>query len=204
MTMLLCSCSSRHKDKVEPPIVAVDSPSEDDLLPIPRGASSSSRPYASGDGLLTAPLPVGDSWECLEQLSRPPKPPVTVIKCRQRDSEGRFFFLLAKDYKVAPERRLGVDTIIDEVLPDTYNELFESYSVSSRTVIDHQGAEGRELYIDAVHRSLGPIRKRERLFVRGDHVLIVSAEGLPPLFETFAADIDAWIEGVVFLNLALD
>ncbi len=202
--MLLCSCSSRHAEQVEPPIVAVDSPSEDDLLPIPRSASSASEPYASGDGLLRAPLPAGDSWECLEQLSRPPKPPVTVIKCRQRDTQGRFFFLLAKDYEVAPERRLGVDAIIDEVLPATYDELFESFTIRSRAAIDHQGAEGREIMIDAVHRSLGPIRKRERLFVRGDHVLIVSAEGLPPLFETFAADIDAWIEGVVFLNLALE
>ncbi len=127
-----------------------------------------------------------------------------MIKCRQRDSDERFFFLLAKDYEVAPERRLPVDAIIQDVLPNTYDELFESFEIRSVLTIDHQAAEGRELLIDALHPGVGPIRKRERLFVRGGHVLIVSAEGRPELFDTFKADIDAWIEGVAFLNLTLE
>lgn len=180
-------------------------PTAEDLLPtIHDSAAPSAQIFASDDGLVSAPRPSGDSWECIEQLSRPPKPPVTVIKCRQRDSEERFFFLLAKDYEVAPERRLTVDAIIQDVLPNTYNDLFERFEIRSTIEIEHQHAEGRELLIDAAHPGIGPIRKRERLFVRGDHVLIVSAEGQPELFDAFKADIDAWIEGVVFLNLALE
>ena len=169
-----------------------------------RAVAPSAQLFTSGDGLVSAPRPSGDSWECLEQLSRPPRPPVTVIKCRQRDSDNRFFFLLAKDYEVAPEQRIPVDEIIRDVLPNTYDELFEHFEIRSKITIEHQEAEGRELLIDAAHPGVGPIHKRERLFVRGDHVLIVSAEGQPELFTTFKAEIDAWIEGVVFLNLALE
>lgn len=202
--MLLCSCSSRHIVEIEPP-PPLASPSADDLLPTLGDPPAASAPiFASSDGLVSAPRPGGDSWECLEQLSRPPTPPVTVIKCRQRDSDERFFFLLAKDYEVAPERRLPVDAIIQDILPNTYEDLFERFEIRSVSTVEHQEAEGRELLIDALHPKLGPIRKRERLFVRGGHVLIVSAEGRPEFFDAFKAEIDAWIGGVVFLNLTLE
>jgi len=111
---------------------------------------------------------------------------------------------MAKDYEVAPSRRLPVDAIVSDVLPLTYSKLFSSYTITAIKTIEQQGAQGLELTIDALHETLGSIHKRERLFVRANHVLVISAEGQAELFELYAADIDAWMLGASFLNLSLE
>jgi len=201
MILLLCACPSRHAGDDGAAIAPEQRRpnSATDLLTV--GEASAPHIYVSSDGLVRTQRPVGDAWECLEQMSSPPKPAITLIKCRQRDS-ARFFFLMMKDYQVDPGAQIPVDEIIRDILPGTYDDLFESFTITRTTDITHQGVVGRELTIVAKHAALGTIHKRERFFVRGDHVLVVSAEGLPPLFDTFAAQIDAWILGADFLNLA--
>ena len=207
--LLLCACPPRQAAPIESPepgdtAAPPDEPRDATLAAevAPESELAPARPmFASDDGLVRAPLPADDAqWECIRQTSQPPKPPTTLIKCRQRESS-RFFFLLAKDYEVTPEQRRDVDGIIREVLPMTYERLFDSFTITGTTPVVHQGSEGREVEIRAVHSGLGEIRKRERLFVRGDHVLVISAEGRPELFDAVAEDIDAWFAGARFANL---
>jgi hypothetical protein len=208
--LLLCACPPRQSTPIEAPdpvATTAEPPTEpaaetDETQAVAEAELAPARPmFASDDGLVRAPLPADDAqWECVRQTSQPPKPPTTLIKCRQRESS-RFFFLLAKDYEVTPEQRRDVDAIIAEVLPMTYERLFESFAITSTTPVVHQGSEGREVELRAVHSGLGDIRKREQIFVLGDHVMVLSAEGRPEMFDAVAGDIDAWFAGAEFANL---
>ena len=202
--LLLCACPNKQHQSVDSPedksthtTEAAEVTTQPSLKRAPRAD------YASLDGLVHAPRPTGEGWQCIRQAAHPPQPPATLIKCRRTDPE-RFFFLMAKDYEVAPSRRLPVDAIVSDVLPLTYSKLFSSYTITEIKTIEQQGAQGLELTIDALHGTLGSIHKRERLFVRANHVLVISAEGQPELFELYAADIDAWMLGASFLNLSLE
>ncbi len=202
--LLFCACPNKQNESIEPPSdKSTPTTSEAEVVTPPSRKPVPRDDYSSLDGLVRAPHPEGEDWQCLEQSARPPKPPATLIKCRQTDPE-RFFFLMAKDYEVAPAERLPVDAIVRDVLPLTYAKLFENHTISEVKAIEHQGVEGLSLTLDAVHETLGQIHKREHLFVRGNHVLVISVEGSPELFDLFAADIDAWMHGVTFLNLSLE
>ena len=201
--LLLCACPKSQNENIEPPDDGIEAevPVAEEITPQPRKPVARDD-YTSLDGLVRAPRPQGEDWQCLEQTARPPKPPATLIKCRLTDPK-RFFFLMAKDYEVPPDQRLPVDAIVRDLLPQTYAKLFRSHTISEVKEIEHQGVQGIALTVDAEHKTIGQIHRREHLFVRGNHVLVISAEGSPEFFDLFAAEIDAWMLGVAFINLSL-
>lgn len=156
--------------------------------------------HASSDGKVAAPRPSGDAWECEEKIAGAPDPDTTLIKCRHRD-RARFFFMMAKDYAVPPDEVRTPEGIVRDVLPTTYGKLFERHTITRQEPVLHRGAAGVDLWIDAVHATIGPVRKRERVLTRGEHVFIISAEGMPEVFDGEGATIDAWFAGADFANL---
>lgn len=155
--------------------------------------------FTSSDGLVGAPRPSGDGWECVEQTATDPGQEATLIKCRHTD-RSRFFFLMAKDYSVPPEQVRPAEELATQVFPATYQKLFQSHQIRGSKPVDHAGVPAHELDIEAVHASMGPIRKRERVFIKGTHVFVISAEGKPEEFDAEAAAITAWFAGAAFKN----
>ncbi|MFY0533668.1 hypothetical protein [Nannocystis pusilla] len=88
--------------------------------------------FASKDGLVAAPRPSGDGWECVEQTAAEPGQETTLIKCRHTD-KARFFFLLAKDYAVPPDQVRSAEQLANEVFPATYQKLFRSSRSPNRS-----------------------------------------------------------------------
>lgn len=156
--------------------------------------------FTSADGLVAAPRPPGDGWECVEQTASEPGNEATLIKCRHTDRE-RFFFLMAKDYAVPADQVRSAEELATHVFPTTYQKLFQSHEVRESKAVDHAGKPAYELRIEAVHASMGAIRKHERVITRGNHVFVLSAEGKPEVFDGEAAAIAAWFSGARFKNL---
>lgn len=155
--------------------------------------------FASKDGLVAAPRPSGDGWECVEQTATEPGQETTLIKCRHTD-RARFFFLLAKDYAVPPEQVRSAEQLATDVFPATYQKLFQKFEVTESKPITRAGKPGHELKISAVHASMGEIRKRELVQTEGNHVFVISAEGLPDVFDAESSAIEAWFAGARFKN----
>lgn len=196
LALALTACSG------DPTPSAPTSPAAEPPPSSPPTADPSPAPerHASSDGKVAAPRPSGDAWECEEKIAGAPEPDTTLIKCRHRDRT-RFFFMMAKDYSVPAAEVRPPEGIVREVLPATYGKLFESHTITRQEPVLYRGAAGIDLWIDAVHASIGPIRKRERVLTRGEHVFIISAEGMPEVFDGESAAIDAWFAGADFANL---
>lgn len=156
--------------------------------------------YTSSDGLVAAPRPEGSAWECLEQVASEPGQEATLIKCRHVD-RGRFFFLMAKDYSVPASEVKTPDELANGVFPATYKKLFERHEVVESKAMMHAGFPAQEVRVEAVHASMGPIRKRERVMTAGNHVFILSAEGKPDVYDAEYPAIEAWFAGARFKNL---
>lgn len=156
--------------------------------------------YTSSDGLVAAPRPGGSAWECLEQVASEPGQEATLIKCRHVD-RGRFFFLMAKDYSVPASEVKTPDELANAVFPATYKKLFERHEVVESKAMMHAGYPAQEVRVEAVHASMGPIRKRERVMTAGNHVFILSAEGKPDVYDAEYPAIEAWFAGARFKNL---
>lgn len=156
--------------------------------------------FVSQDGLVAAPRPPGDGWECIEQTADDPGQEVTLIKCRHTDRE-RFFFLMAKDYAVPAGQVRSIEELATAVFPATYQKLFQSHAITEARATTHAGAPAYDSWIEAVHATMGPIRKRERVIVRGTHVFVISAEGTPEAYDGEAAATEAWFAGARFKNL---
>ncbi|WAS91201.1 hypothetical protein [Nannocystis punicea] len=156
--------------------------------------------FTSKDGLVAAPRPPGDGWECVEQTATDPGQEATLIKCRQTD-RARFFFLLAKDYAVPPDQVRSAEQLATDVFPSTYQKLFEKFEILESKPTTRAGKPGHDLRISAVHASMGEIRKRELVHTAGNHVFVVSAEGLPDVFDAESSAIEAWFSGAQFKNL---
>lgn len=159
-------------------------------------APSTAALFTSSDGLVAAPRPPGDGWECLEQSTAE----ATLIKCRQVDPS-RFFFLMAKDYSVPPDQVRSPEDLVMTVFPATYQKLFTAHTITEAHAVTHAGAPGHEAWIDAAHASAGQIRKRERVITRGHRVFVLSAEGTPAVFDAEAAATEAWFSGARFKHL---
>ena len=156
--------------------------------------------FTSADGLVAAPRPVGDGWDCVEQTGGEPGQEATLIKCRHVD-RARFFFVMAKDYAVPADQVRTAEELATRVFPTTYQKLFQSHEIREVGPVSHAGVPAYELHMDAVHASVGAIRKRERVLTRGNHVFVLSAEGLPDVFADESATIEAWFTGARFKNL---
>ncbi|PCC74270.1 hypothetical protein [Nannocystis exedens] len=146
------------------------------------------------------PRPAGDGWECVEQTATEPGQEATLIKCRRTD-RARFFFLLAKDYVVPPDQVRSPEQLATDVFPATYQKLFQKFEVTESKATTRAGKPGHELRISATHASMGEIRKRELVQTAGNHVFVVSAEGLPDVFDAESSAIEAWFAGAQFKNL---
>ncbi|SFE47347.1 hypothetical protein SAMN02745121_04373 [Nannocystis exedens] len=168
----------------------------------PPGPAAAADPglFASKDGLVAAPRPAGDGWECVEQTATEPGQEATLIKCRRTD-RARFFFLLAKDYVVPPDQVRSPEQLATDVFPATYQKLFQKFEVTESKATTRAGKPGHELRISATHASMGEIRKRELVQTAGNHVFVVSAEGLPDVFDAESSAIEAWFAGAQFKNL---
>ena len=156
--------------------------------------------YTSSDGLVAALCPGGSAWECLEQIASETGQEATLIKCRHVD-RGRFFFLMAKDYSVPTEEIKTPDDLANRVFPGTYQKLFQSHEIVDSKALVHAGHPAQELRVEAVHASMGPIRKRERVITAGNHVFVLSAEGKPDVYDAEYPAIEAWFAGARFKNL---
>lgn len=156
--------------------------------------------YTSSDGVVAAPRPSGEGWECLEQIATDPGHEVTLIRCRHVD-RAQFFFMMAKDYAVAPGEVRSAEELATRVFPPTYDKLFRRHEITSSGATLHAGHAAYDLRIEALHASMGEIRKRERVITHGTHVFILSAEGKPEVFDRETAAIDAWFSGARFKNL---
>ena len=153
--------------------------------------------FVTADKLVDVPKPTGDGWECLEQTA--PEPKTTLAKCRHTDRE-KFFFMMAKDYVVTPDQTKTAEQIATEVFPTTYAKLFTKHEITSAKKTVVAGREGHELAVTATHSQIGDIAKRELVFVEGEHVFVLSAEGKPDEVAANAPAIDAWFGSTRFLN----
>lgn len=196
---LLAACDRTPEPAAPPPAVPTtpSPPANPESPPMPN--TNQANLFTSSDGLVAAPRPAGEGWECVEQTATDPGAEATLIKCRRTD-RSRFFFLMAKDYVVPPEQVRPAGDLADKVFPATYDKLFQSHRVTSSTAVGHAGLPAHELQLEAVHASMGPIRKRERVVVKGTHVFVISAEGKPEVFDAERATIDAWFAGAAFGN----
>jgi hypothetical protein len=156
--------------------------------------------YTSSDGLVAAPRPPGDGWECVENASRAPGQEATLIKCRRTD-RARFFFLMAKDYAVPADQVRSPEVLSTRVFPATYRSLFTSHEIRESNHVEHAGRDAHEILMDAEHAGMGKIRKRERVITHGNHVFVLSAEGKPEVFDAESAAISAWFSGARFKNM---
>ncbi|MEZ4384365.1 MAG: hypothetical protein R3A79_23745 [Nannocystaceae bacterium] len=156
----------------------------------------------SSDGRIAAARPPAARWSCDERIGEAPAPETTLIRCRVVEPKGAFFFMMVKDYVVPPEEVRPAEGIVEKVLPATYGQLYERHAIVRQEPVVFAGAAGVDLWIEAVHAKVGDVRKRERILTAGEHVLIVSAEGMPGVFDTETAAIDAWFDEAVFATLA--
>ena len=201
VVVLLAACDRSAEPEAAPATPPATSP-----LPMPEPSANepplapAADMFTSADGLVAAPRPSGDGWECVEQTASEPGNEATLIKCRHTDSE-RFFFLMAKDYAVPADQVRSAEELAAHVFPTTYQKLFQSHEVRESKAVDHAGKPAYELRIEAVHASMGPIRKHERVITQGNHVFVLSAEGKPEVFDGEAAAIAAWFSGARFKNL---
>lgn len=155
----------------------------------------------TSDGRIAASRPPAARWSCEERIGEAPAPETTLIRCRVTAPEGSFFFMMVKDYVVPADQVRTPEGIVEKVLPATYGKLYSRHAIHRREPVVFAGAAGVDIWIEAEHAKVGPIRKRERILTAGEHVLIVSAEGMPGVFDAETATIDAWFDGVVFAAL---
>jgi hypothetical protein len=153
--------------------------------------------FVTADQLVDVPKPSGTGWECLEQTA--PDPKTTLAKCRHTD-RAQFFFLIAKDYVVPADQKKTAEQLANEVFPATYAKLFASHTIDTTKSVEYAGRKGHELAVSAKHAQIGDIQKRELVFVEGDHVFVLSAEGKPDVFAANQAAIDAWFSTTRFRN----
>lgn len=190
MGLLLAACDRTPEPAASPVPETMPTKSS---TPAPAAAPDM---FTSTDGQVAAPRPAGDGWDCVEQAADG----ATLIKCRRTD-RSKFFFVMAKDYVVPADQVRTAEALATVVFPTTYQQLFTSHEIRESRAVDHAGEPAHEVSLDAVHASMGKIRKRERVIVQDDHVFVISAEGLPEAFDAEAATTEAWFAGARFARL---
>jgi hypothetical protein len=196
-TVLLFTACDRAPEPAAAPVPSTMPAESPTKTPAPPPAADL---FTSKDGLVAAPRPAGDGWECVEQTAAEPGQEATLIKCRHTD-RARFFFLMAKDYVVPADQVRSAEELATRVFPTTYQKLFQSHEIRETKAVTHAGKPAHELRMEAVHASMGPIRKRERVITHDNHVFVLSAEGMPEVFDAEAAAIEAWFSGARFKHL---
>lgn len=150
------------------------------------------------DGLLAVALPDGDGWGVETTAVDADGTHVAAIKCA-RTTPGELFFLIAKDYTVAPEHVADAEALLEDIYPEHYATLFTKVVIEELRELEAGWWEATYRF---EHARLGEIVKRERARVIGSHVLLLSAEGSPAAVAAHAGATEGWFTGVMFATLA--
>ena len=152
----------------------------------------------TSDGLITVNAPHEQGWstEILAGVVQG-ETRTTVVKCK-RTVPGELFFLLAKDYTVAPAHVATPEQLLREIYPASYAKLFEQVKVDrveEKIVAGHTWWEASYQFM---HAKLGAITKLERVACVGDHVLLVSGEGAEADVRTHFRMLANWTDTTAF------
>jgi tetratricopeptide (TPR) repeat protein len=151
-------------------------------------------------GLVSAKPPSDPGWEIDPSRQALPAGEACMIKCR-RKAPGEVFFMLVKDYVVAPVEVMTPEALSAGPFRRNYEKLFTNLHVLSQRAVEFQGQSGYEVVMTMVHPKLGTIRKREVTLVKGTHVMVVSAEGLADLWGVHGAAAARWFDEVVLHSM---
>ncbi|NVB42264.1 hypothetical protein G6O69_30855 [Pseudenhygromyxa sp. WMMC2535] len=185
------------------PACKVDDPQADASSPAPAPADSfeplpqAPGRFVSADGRISAPIPTGEGWECLEEQHGEDSAAAVAVRCRREDPRELLFFS-AKTHRQPRQQRTDPETLLMTLYRADNEAFFEHVEYLRDSPIVLAGAHGWEAELEATHGRLGEIRKRERVALIGDRVLAISAEGQAELWPAHADAITAWFEGVRF------
>jgi hypothetical protein len=133
--------------------------------------------HVSAAGLVAAAAPEGPGWRVEEVCGAAQGPTVATLVKAKRDVSGEFFFMLAKDYAVAPAAVRPAADLVRTVYAENYARMFQEVRYDFVQTTTVAGVEWVEAAMQMRHATMGSIAKIERVACAGTHVLILSAEG---------------------------
>jgi hypothetical protein len=98
--------------------------------------------------------------------------------------------------EIRPAKKLA-----EEIFKKTYEKNFSDVKIESSVPAAKGSIDGHETRLSMTHTSMGAIKKRERVLVKDEHVLILSAEGKSEVFERMEQDVDKWFARSSFAAL---
>lgn len=156
----------------------------------------------TNDKLVSAPVPDEPGWSVEEVCGAAAGPTVTtVLKCK-RTVPGEFLFFLAKEYSVPPPDVRDAETLVRSIFAGSYQKMFTQVKYDHVGPVQAGGATWVEAAMQMLHPKLGALAKLERVCCVGNHVLVVSVEGLQPVLQRHWPAASAWLAGAAFARLA--
>ena len=187
--LALVSC----KEPAEPPPAARSAAVVEPFERLKPGAGR----VVSADGRIAAPIPNGPGWECIEEQHGDAEAAAVALRCR-RENPREFLFFAAKTHRQPQGQRIDARTVLMSLYRTDNENFFDRVKYLRDGPAELAGAHGWEAELDAKHRALGSIRKRERLAIIGDRVYAISAEGQPELWTKHIDEIERWFNEVEF------
>jgi hypothetical protein len=199
-----CQCQKPPEPRTEPPraLAPASRPASQPRTrrPLPPPPAAPGTVMTSRDGLVRVTTPATPGWECLEQLAAAGTPAGgTLMKCRRPRPE--LFLLVAKDYEVEAAAVLPAEKVAMQERPKHFERLFRGHDIARHGPTMHQGVTGHEIEFTARLRGKGELHGVERIFTKGTHVLLISAEGRRGDFERYQDAIKPWFEAAAFKAL---
>ncbi len=99
--------------------------------------------------------------------------------------------MMVKDTTITAEELRNGDALTRE--RRLFDKLYTSHTITREAPAQIQGFAATDLELDAVHVKTGPIHKRSRVLTHMDHMITISAEGMPGVFEANAEVAERWI-----------
>ena len=166
-------------------------------------AADAPKTMTGKDGAITVTVPTGEGWECVEQQAPMPgtDKQASLVKCRRADRDAEFFFLLAKVYGIPASEVKPAKELATQVFMATYQKLFQNHKIVKEGVVKFGALEGYEVVMEMSHESMGPIKKIERVFTKGENVFLLSGEGKPEMVEKFSKATESWFAQTRFKAL---
>jgi hypothetical protein len=156
--------------------------------------------FVAESGRISVPVPLGPGWECLEERHGDAEAAAVAVRCRRADPRELLFFA-AKTHRQPSDQRVDAETVLMSLYRADHEAFFEHVEYTASRAATLAGAPGWEAELVARHARLGEVRKRERLAIVGDRIFAISAEGSPQLWDTHAAQIEAWFADVAFATV---
>lgn len=154
----------------------------------------------SKGGLVTVSRPKGEGWKCKQKQTSKGDQSVSLVFCRRADRKN-FFFMLAKDYTVPPKQNTTAKRLATEIFPQNYSRFFLGHNILKSAPCSHQNTVGHETELTAHHPRRNEVKKVERVFTKGNHVIILSAEGIPSAYAQWKQTALDWFAGARFKSL---